>query len=104
MDTTGRALERLMIMTTHEGVQELIDSIPTVTETLELIKTAEGFRTLMHKLNPNMPMLPGPKDIVVEATEVKPPTPISDEMDENAGETDEEEAEEDHDREAYRRG
>ena len=85
----------------HDGVQELLNTIPTVTETLELIRTREGFVTLLHKLNPNAPMLPSPKDIDLKVVEV--PTPIADGMDEEAGQEDEEDQEREHDREVYRR-
>lgn len=59
-DAGGRALEQLMVISTKEEAKSLLESIPTVSEAVELCRSAEGVQTLMGKLDPNIKALPAP--------------------------------------------
>lgn len=68
-DAGHQALEKLMMAKSAEEAQLLLQSIPTVNEAVELCRSADGLKTLMQKLDPNIKCLPGPAP---EPNRVKP--------------------------------
>lgn len=79
-DAANRALEDILNVTTRKEAADLMYRIPTVGEAVEMCASAEGFGSLLKRLDPSM-MLPAPapepkvtkKAIEIVAAEVVPP-------------------------------
>jgi hypothetical protein len=99
-DATNRALERLVITDDREAAGELIESIPTVAEVIEICQGEDGIGGLFKRLNPNVNLLPAPpvekEEVHNVEVEIIPTTVDEDEDDE-----DDEDREYDHDSEVY---
>ena len=86
LDTGGRALEKLMATKTEEEAILLVQSIPTVSDALEMIKTQEGLQRLFASLDPNAKLIPPPLHTenvvrVVDSTEEDNSEELEEEID-----------------------
>ena len=59
-DAGNRAFEQLMLIDTRTQAKDLLESIPTIQEAVDLCRSADGLNQLMQRLDPNTRALPAP--------------------------------------------